>query len=266
MAQREMQRSVVITGAGSGIGAGIARRFAADGHRAVLFDRDGDAINSLRDELEARGLDATAVRGDVTSADDLERLADTLQGDIHSVIANAGVALGGVFDAIPLTEWERLYDVNVFGVVRTVNAFLARLRQQGHGRIVIMSSSAGLFPDDPYHAPYASSKAALIAIARSLSLQLARDDIEVSVVCPRLTNTPFPLEATAWTPSGPRTSPPPDLHGADTVDALVDLIAEGLAQDRFLISATPDTQRRLHDFADDPEAYLAILRRKVRND
>lgn len=119
--------------------------------------------------------------GDVTSDADIEHCADAVPGPVSRVVANAGIALGGHFESIPIDEWQRLYDVNVLGVVRTFAAFLPRLRQQQHGHLIAMSSSAGLFPDDPYAAPYASTKAAIVAMCRSLSLQVAQDSVDVSL-------------------------------------------------------------------------------------
>ena len=106
------------------------------------------------------------------------------------VVANAGVAVGGTFEHIPLAEGRRVFDANVLGVARTVNAFLPRMIAEGAGAVVITSSMQGLFPESgAAMAAYVASKAALVGLARALASYLRPFGVNVILLCPGLTAT-----------------------------------------------------------------------------
>jgi NAD(P)-dependent dehydrogenase (short-subunit alcohol dehydrogenase family) len=252
--------TAVVTGAGAGIGAGLCLALAADGYRVVGFDLTENGLRNTTEAVAATGGVMDTVVGDVRSDEAFIRLAEAAGPDVSVVVANAGVALGGHYESIPIDEWQRLYDINVLGTVRTFRTFLPQLRAAGRGNLVAMASGAGLFPDDPAAGPYASTKAAIIAMCRSLALQVAPNGISVTVACPRLTATAFPHSAVAWTPRGQLVPPPRDMADADTVDDVVSVTLAAMKQGSFLVSMTPNTSAKLIDFATDPDGYLAALR------
>ena len=193
-------RSILITGASSGIGEALAAEYAAPGVRLALCGRDPGRIGSVAESCRARGAAADARVLDVTdkagvaawigAADDVRPL--------DLVIANAGVA-GGRFGAGEGDEAARMvFAVNVDGVLNTVLPALARMRARRHGQIAIMSSLAAFrgFPGAP---AYSASKAAVRAWGEALRGRHARDGVAVSVICPgfvvsRMTaGNPFPM-------------------------------------------------------------------------
>jgi NAD(P)-dependent dehydrogenase (short-subunit alcohol dehydrogenase family) len=258
--QLRSQGTAVVTGAAAGIGAGLCTELAASGYRVVGFDLALDGLEATAASVTSSGGVMEVVTGDVRDDADFARLADVAGPDVSVVVANAGVALGGHYESIPIEDWHRLYDINVLGTVRAFRTFLPQLRAAGQGRLVAIASGAGLFPDDPAAGPYASTKAAIIAMCRSLAVQVAPNGITVTVACPRLTATAFPHTAVAWTPKGKVVPPPCDLSDADTVADVVTATLGAMSRGSFLVSMTPDTRAKLIDFATDPDRYLASLR------
>ncbi len=246
----------VVTGAARGIGLECARRFKACGATLVLGDVDARALESASTEL-----DAHAVNCDVQKVDDVTHLAQTAAalGPIGVVMANAGVAAGGPWEQVPLDEWARLLDVNVLGVVRTVQALLPQLIAQRRGHIVITGSSAGLLGNaNGMNAPYATSKHALLGLARTLAVYTARHNLHTHLLAPRITDTDFPRNALRWTQSGAQAVGDYDLGDADTAQEVASALIDGMINARFLISLTPNIQTQLHAFADTLEPNPSI--------
>ncbi len=244
----------VVTGGADGIGLGAAKGFKAANAQVVIGDVNAERLNA---EASAAGL--IGVTCDVRSAEQIEALAATAQalGDVDLVMANAGVAVGGRFELIPTSEWERLFDVNVLGVVRTINAFLPGMMERGRGHIVITGSSAGLFRGSGMDAPYAASKYALRGLAQGLAVYLKESGISVHYLAPRITDTAFPRSSTAWGRKGSRITSDRDIgDDYDTVDDVVAALISGIDAGDYLVSLTPDTEAKLTALANDPLADL----------
>ncbi|MER5261777.1 SDR family NAD(P)-dependent oxidoreductase [Actinosynnema sp. NPDC002837] len=162
----------VITGAGAGIGAGLARHAALElGMTVVLADVDTAAIAALRAELEAAGARAVDVACDVRDPGALERLAErtaTEVGPVRLLVNNAGVEQFGYLWDTPVANWERLVSINVNGVFHGIRAFLPRMLAEPGRSWVWNLSSIGGVGAAPLQAPYIMSKHAVLALTECL--------------------------------------------------------------------------------------------------
>lgn len=185
MTQPNDDRCVLITGASSGIGAGLAREFVSRGMRVALVARRLDQLESLAAELNSAGGQATAHRGDVTVDGDIARVIAELAGQgvvPHIIIANAGFGIVGKAQTLTLDDYRRQFETNVFGVLRTLLESVDALRRTG-GRFVIVGSVAGYVPT-PGGSPYAMSKFAVRALSESLHGDLNAIGAKCTLISP----------------------------------------------------------------------------------
>jgi NAD(P)-dependent dehydrogenase (short-subunit alcohol dehydrogenase family) len=183
----------VVTGAASGIGRGLAERFAAEGLKVVLADIEAEALAMTEAEFRKRGAEVLAVRTDVSNLADVEALAKRALdrfGAVHIVCNNAGVAGGGVpIWETTLADWQWVMGVNLWSVVHGVRTFVPIMLEQGEeGHIVNTASVAGLVRGGGI---YGVTKHAVVALSESLYVDLANAGakVKVSVLCPGYVNT-----------------------------------------------------------------------------
>src|SRR5271163_4043289 len=163
----------VVTGAGAGIGAGMARYASQLGMTVVLADIDADAIAALRDELRAGGGSANDVVCDVRDPGAMQELAECTYRDVGSVrllVNNAGIEQFGFLWDTPVTNWQRILDINVSGVFYGIRAFLPKMMATGEQAWVWNLSSVGGVVAIPLQAPYIMSKHAVLALTECLRL------------------------------------------------------------------------------------------------
>jgi short-subunit dehydrogenase len=185
MATTKGDTTVLITGASSGIGAGLAREFVRRGMRVALVARRREQLESLATELRAAGGQASAHRGDVTVDGDVARVVAELatQNIVPGiVIANAGFGVVGRAQNLSMADYQRQLETNTFGVLRTFHETLDCLRQTG-GRFVIMGSVAGHI-STPGGSPYAMSKFAVRALAEALHGDLRPLGVGCTLISP----------------------------------------------------------------------------------
>jgi NAD(P)-dependent dehydrogenase (short-subunit alcohol dehydrogenase family) len=177
----------VVTGGGSGIGAALARAFAAAGMDVGVADIEAEGAERVAADVRAAGRRAFAARTDVSRYEAVEALAERTYrelGACHVLCNNAGVLVAGSLENRSLADWEWVLGVNVWGVVHGLTAFLPRmLAQPGEKHIVNTGSTAGLVPA-PGFGVYAAAKYAVVGLSEHLRLDLARHGIGVSVLCP----------------------------------------------------------------------------------
>jgi NAD(P)-dependent dehydrogenase (short-subunit alcohol dehydrogenase family) len=176
----------IVTGGGSGIGAGLCRELARRGARVVVTDLRGPDAQRVAENIAAEGGLAEACTLDVSCEPDVRRLvAETAAryGRLDYLFNNAGIAIGGDTRDLTVEHWRRVLDVDLYGVLYGCLAAYPIMARQGFGHIVNTSSAAAFVPD-PGNAPYATAKHALVGL--SLSLRLEGEDlgVKVSVVCP----------------------------------------------------------------------------------
>jgi short-subunit dehydrogenase len=189
-------KTFVVTGASSGFGRGVATALASHGANVVIAARRAAALEEVAGEARAAGGTPLVVTTDVGKPEDVERLARAAVerfGRIDVWINNAGVGAIGRFEDIPVQDHSRLIDVNLKGVLYGSHAALRQFRAQGHGTLVNVGSVESEVPM-AYHASYAASKAAVLALGRALNeeLRLNRlDNVAVATVMPWAADTPF---------------------------------------------------------------------------
>jgi len=187
-------RVAVVTGAASGIGLALAERFVAEGMKVVMADIEAGALATASDRLRRQGASVLATRVDVSRPEDVERLADETYdafGATHVVCNNAGVAVIGAVHEHTLADWQWVINVNLWGVIHGVHAFLPRMLAGGdEGHFVNTASMAGL-TTAPFMSVYDVTKHGVVALSESMYKELAVTGapIGVSVVCPGLIDT-----------------------------------------------------------------------------
>jgi len=186
-------KTAVITGAASGIGFGMAERFAAEGMKIVLADIEETALEQAEKKLRDTGTETLAVITDVSQAESVEALKNaTIEhfGAVHLVCNNAGVGSGGPSWQIPLEAWKWVLGVNMWGIIHGIHYFVPLLIEQGEGHVVNTASLAGLI-SGPLMSPYNASKHAAVAISESLhhELLMTGSAVHTSVLCPGWVNT-----------------------------------------------------------------------------
>jgi NAD(P)-dependent dehydrogenase (short-subunit alcohol dehydrogenase family) len=180
----------VITGAGAGIGAGLARHAARIGMTVVLADIDAKAVGALRDELTEAGAVAVDAVCDVRDPEAVHTLAERTYRDLGPVrllINNAGVEQFGYLWDTPVENWQRLVDINISGVFHGVRAFLPKMIDAGAPAWVWNLSSIGGVAVVPLQAPYIMSKHAILALTECLQLEVqhaGHDHVHVQAVLP----------------------------------------------------------------------------------
>ncbi len=191
-------RRAVVTGAVANIGAATARRFAAEGARLLLVDRD-PAIEMTAAAIRETGADATAVVADLSSEAEVNALAGTARerlGGLDVLVNNAAIQRVGAVTEFPLDDLDAVFAANVRSCFLTVRALLPLLRESPHAAIVNTSSQVGLH-GAPGATVYSASKGAVIAFSKALALELAAEGIRVNVICPGWVDTAFNAPAIA---------------------------------------------------------------------
>jgi NAD(P)-dependent dehydrogenase (short-subunit alcohol dehydrogenase family) len=182
----------VVTGGGSGLGAALAASFAAAGMDVVILDLDAESAHATADSLGSAGAVAIADVADVRDQRSLDAAAARTRarvGRCDVLCANAGVVNFGLLERATEEEWRWILDVNLLGVVRTVNAFLPLLRETSGDRHVAITSSGAFLAPAPRLGLYSATKFAVSAYAEVLRHELAADGIGVSAVLPGSMNT-----------------------------------------------------------------------------
>lgn len=188
-------RAAFVTGAGQGIGLGIARALAKAGMNVVLADIDETALTRARREIEALGVQALALPLDVSDGEAMGGASDTVAAAfprLHVLVNNAGVAIPPKpLSQIVAEEWDWLIGVNIRGVLHGLRYFLPLIRRHDDGGHVVNTASIGGLQVRPGRGTggYATTKYAVVAISESLEHELAGSKIGVSVLCPAAVDT-----------------------------------------------------------------------------
>jgi NAD(P)-dependent dehydrogenase (short-subunit alcohol dehydrogenase family) len=252
-------RVVVITGAASGIGRGAAVAFAKAGAKVVAADIDLAGGQDTARQICDLGGEAEAARCDVGQPDALIGLRDaTLArfGRYDVVMNNVGVLTSGRPEDIPVSEWERVLNLNLMSVVRSLEAFLPGFLARGEGHFVNIASFAALFPYAYDRLPYVASKAAIVALSESLALYLRPKGIGVTVFCPGPVATNIAAGMKRWgAPLGIR-GPGAEYPVISAAEA-GEMVVAAVREDRFVGFTHPQVMEPVRRRAMDWEGFIA---------
>jgi 2-hydroxycyclohexanecarboxyl-CoA dehydrogenase len=218
-----MNRVAVVTGGASGIGLGVARRFAADGHLVAVLDRNASAADTAADDLRSEGATAVAVEVDVADWASVDSAFDRVRAELGRVailVTSAGIESFDPLLQIDAETWDRILAVNLTGTFTCVQAAVPDMLSAGWGRIVTIASSSAQ-SGAPNMAHYAASKGGVIGLTKAVAVELARSGITVNTIPPSLVDTPMARQAEV---AG-------DFPGVDVVGPMVPLGRAGTPDD-----------------------------------
>jgi NAD(P)-dependent dehydrogenase (short-subunit alcohol dehydrogenase family) len=249
----------VITGGASGIGRGSALAFARAGSRLVVADVDLAGAEETVRQAREMGAEAEAAHCDVGQPESMLTLRDASLarfGRCDLVMNNVGVLTSGRPEDIPVAEWDRVLNLNLMSVVRSVDAFLPGFLARGEGHIVNIASFAALFPYAYDRLPYAASKAAIVSLSEGLSLYLRPKGIGVTLFCPGPVATNIGASIRRWgEPLGVRG--PGAQYEMISADEAGEMVVAAVRDDRFVGFTDPQVREPMMARADDWEGFVA---------
>jgi len=254
-------KTALIIGGGLNIGKRIAQEWAARGARVAVADINGDAAQSTAQMLQQGGAQSVGLQCDVM--DDASVLAtidaaEEALGPLDIHMNNAGIISGGDPQHIPIEEWQRMFEVNIFGMVRANNVIVPRMMDRGQGHIINTASFAGLYPFAASRIHYGASKAAVVSMSQNLALYLRQFDIKVSCLCPG------PVMTNSTTGPGMR-----DFGGEYVMRApgshmwvksqqeAAKVLSDGMEAGKIVIPTHDELWAILPEYAADPDAFIA---------
>jgi 3-hydroxybutyrate dehydrogenase len=181
---------ILITGAGSGIGAGIASVLAEAGHAIIVTDLNPEAAAATARQITDHGGQAVARCLDVSDEGSIATLLDSLDEPVDVLINNAGLQHVSRLEDFPMDKWDQLIQVMLVGVARLTRALLPGMRERGFGRIVNIGSIHSLVAS-AYKSAYVAAKHGLIGFSKVIALETADTDITINTVCPTYVKTPL---------------------------------------------------------------------------
>jgi 3-hydroxybutyrate dehydrogenase len=185
-----MTQRILITGAGSGIGAGIADELARQGHHIIVTDLAAQAAEAVAAAIRKAGGSAEAHALDVASDDAVAACLAALSAPPTVLVNNAGLQHVSRLEAFPMEKWDLLVQVMLVGVARLTRAVLPAMREAGFGRIVNIGSIHSLVASK-YKSAYVAAKHGLIGFSKVLALETADTDITINTICPTYVKTPL---------------------------------------------------------------------------
>lgn len=253
-------KHIVVTGGAGGIGQALARRFAADGARAVVVaDRDLQGAQAVAGELGATALAVGFDAGDENSVRELIATASEANGSIDIFISNAGVGGMGGGPEVPDDSWDEAWRVNVMAHVWASRALLPEMLEREDGYLINTASAAGLLTQVS-SLVYSVTKHAAVALAEWLSIEYADEGVRVSCICPQGVRTPMLERGMQEAAAAAALSAGGLIEPEDVAAAVV----AGIREERFLILPHENVATFMARKGTDPERWIRGMRRLVR--
>lgn len=264
--QQYPQKRAFITGAASGLGLEICQQLAQRRWKLFITDINTRRLEEAKTSLTGIGAEVIAQELDVTSADALGTVRDDVVsawGGVDLVFNNAGIAVAGELNEVELEDWHRVINVDLWGVIHGCRAFAPVLKQQGKGHIVNTASSAGTL-SAPEMGPYNVAKAGVISLSETLRVELARDGIGVTVICPTV------FASALGDSFGERTRGEQMLHkqldqSKVTAGEIVADVLRSIERDRLYVMTQPDARWGWRFKRFFPEYFARSLGRMYRD-
>jgi 3-hydroxybutyrate dehydrogenase len=182
--------SILVTGAASGIGAGVAIELARAGHHLVASDLKLNEVEAVARSIREGGGSAEAVALDVTSEESVQAALSSCSRPIDVLVNNAGLQHVAPLEQFPMEKWNYLIQVMLTGAARLTSAVLPSMRERNFGRIVNIGSIHSLVAS-PYKSAYVAAKHGLVGFAKAIALETAAQDITINTICPSYVKTPL---------------------------------------------------------------------------
>jgi NAD(P)-dependent dehydrogenase (short-subunit alcohol dehydrogenase family) len=253
-------RHIVVTGAAGGIGSALARRFAAEGARAVVVaDVALEAARAVAAELGAAALAVGFDAGSEDSVRELIATATEANGPIDIFVSNAGVGGAGGGPEAPDEAWDEAWRVNVMSHVWASRALLPQMRERGEGYLINTASAAGLLTQVS-SLIYSVTKHAAVSLAEWLAIEYHDDGVRVSCICPQGVRTPMLERGMQEAAAAAALSAGGLIEPEDVAEAVV----AGIEEERFLILPHENVAQFMARKGSDPERWIRGMRRLVR--
>lgn len=259
-------KTIAITGAGSGFGAALARHYASIGWSVAITDISAERAANTLGELSGFEGDHFTATLDVTSADDWQQLETSVMkrwGGLEVLINNAGVAAAGNIEETSMEDWSWILDIDLMGVVRGCHQFAGIMKRQKAGHMVNISSFAGL-AGLPYVTAYGTAKAAVIALSEALFAEMRPHGVGVTVACPAFVKTGL-LDTFRSTRPDARAKVTGWMESSGiSAQQVAEQIAAAVRENRFLLLTHPETRNywRLKRWL--PNRYLRMVAGRSR--
>ncbi|MGN6356409.1 MAG: SDR family oxidoreductase [Novosphingobium sp.] len=251
-------RNALLFGGAKGIGRAIAHEWARRGVRLAVADIDEHAARATVAEITAMGGTAVALVADVlndSSVTVAAAQAKAALGELDILLNNVGAMLNGHPEDIPMTEWQRMMDLNYFGTLRGIQAVLPGMQARGRGHVVNTASFAGLYPYAASRIPYAAAKAAVISLSQNLALYLEPQGLRVTCLVPGPVLTEVMDAMTTWTDDCPMRGPGAELELMLPEDVAV-VLSDAMAEGAVLVPSDPVGRDILSRWAGSPDGFV----------
>lgn len=239
-----MQKRVLITGAASGLGKALAFRWAKSGADICVADINKERGDEVVAELQKLGVKAFYQHCNITSEEDIANTKNAVLehfNGVDLVVNNAGVATAGALSEESVEQWQWVMDINVMGAVRVLQAFEPLLKES-QGYILNVASQAGL-TSMPMLGSYAASKAAMVSFSETMRLELADDNIGVSVLCPAFFKTNLDESVRSGNPAMKNVVTKLLDRATITADEVADAAFHGVQQWQHTIQTHPEGRK-----------------------